>query len=145
MVTFSSFVQIIEFCSCLSSAFKAKFSKQSLGSALERLVCGQLLKNSDCFGWMHPSWLCIQHMSEKDPGQSHANEFLANLKPMSPLGKKKAYDGSRGREVFDKVLFGDVTSRVLNSYSDTTKSPPFIDTVKTLLFYNWKELEKPLH
>ena len=28
-------------------------------------------------------------MSEKDPGQSHANEFLANLKPMSPLGKKK--------------------------------------------------------
>lgn len=77
-------------------------------------------------------------MSEKDPGQSHANEFLANLKPMSPLGKKKkkAYDGSRGREVFDKVLFGDVTSRVLNSYSDTTKSPPFIDTVKTLLLYN---------
>lgn len=76
-------------------------------------------------------------MSEKDPGQSHANEFLANLKPMSPLGKKKkAYDGSRGREVFDKVLFGDVTSRVLNLYSVTTKSPPFIYTVTTLLFYN---------
>lgn len=90
VVTFSSFVQIIEFCSCLSCAFKAKFSKQSLGSALERLVCGQLLKNSDCFGWMHPSWLCIQHMSEKDPGQSHANEFLANLKPMSPLGKDRS-------------------------------------------------------
>lgn len=39
---------------------------------------------------MHPSWLCIQHMSEKDPGQSHANEFLANLKPMSPLGKDRS-------------------------------------------------------
>lgn len=90
VVTFSSFLQIIEFCSCLSSAFKAKFSKQSLRSALERLVCGQLFKNSDCFGWMHPSWLCIQHMSEKDPGQSHANEFLANLKPMSPLGKDRS-------------------------------------------------------
>ena len=65
-------------------------------------------------------------MSEKDPGQSDANEFLAKLKPMSPLGKDKSLRWVAGAGGFDKVLFGNVTSRVLNLYSDTTKSPPFI-------------------